>query len=231
MQLIITYHLHPANTLNMQLFVICTLQFHWMKIHSMSNHMIRSIRWKSDDVVLQKLCVHQPEMRWEKSLIEKHSQIEGERGVLLETKQLPRGLKTYMMAVTQGLWNSGIEVWCDNAAYSVLMLEKLTKLGLCFCSTPVFLCNALCSSTRHTCKRMTFPLKLKIILILIFATHLNTSKEILPEVAWEEERLIIIKVALGHVWTAFTLSEQGTTLSEPQVGILLLAVLLCNRPG
>ena len=42
-----------------------------------------------------------------------------------------------MMAVTQGLCNSGIEVLCDYAAYSVLMLEKLTKLSLWFPSTPV----------------------------------------------------------------------------------------------
>ena len=35
--------------------------------------------------------------------------------------QLPRGPKTYTMAVAQGLCNSGIEVWRDYAPYNFSM--------------------------------------------------------------------------------------------------------------
>ena len=42
-------------------------------------------------------------------------EIDSQRETSLEAMQLPRGLKTYTMAVTQGLWNSGLEVWCDYA--------------------------------------------------------------------------------------------------------------------
>ena len=48
-----------------------------------------------------------------------------ERGTLLETMLSPRGLKTYTIAVTQGLCNTGIEFW---AAYRVLMIDMLTML-------------------------------------------------------------------------------------------------------
>ena len=51
--------------------------------------------------------------------------------------QLPRWLKTYTMAVTQVLRNSGMKVWCAYAAYMVLMLEMLTKLSLWFLSSPL----------------------------------------------------------------------------------------------
>lgn len=57
-----------------------------------------------------------------------------ERGTLLETMLLPRGLKTYTIAVTQGLCNTGIEFW---TAYRVIMIEMLTKLSLCILSTLV----------------------------------------------------------------------------------------------
>ena len=75
----------------------------------------------------------EPQMRYKSFSSDRRSQV----GTLLETIQLPRGLKTYIMTVRQGLRNSGIEVWCNYADYKFLMPKKLTKLSLLFPGTLV----------------------------------------------------------------------------------------------